>query len=80
LDSFEAVIADLMPKNQALLAKRDAIQVKIDEWHRANPKLDFTAYKAFLTEIGYLVARRRRLLALIHKMSMTKLRASQALN
>ena len=53
--AFESVIADLMPKNQALLAKRDAIQVKIDEWHRANPKLDFTAYKAFLTEIGYLV-------------------------
>ncbi len=53
--AFEAVVADLMPKNQALLAKRDAIQVKIDEWHRANPKLDFTTYKAFLTEIGYLV-------------------------
>lgn len=52
---FEAVIADLMPKNQALLAKRDAIQAQIDAWHRANPKLDFAAYKAFLTEIGYLV-------------------------
>jgi len=53
---FEAVIADLMPKNQALLAKRDAIQAQIDAWHRANPKFDFAAYKAFLTEIGYLVA------------------------
>jgi malate synthase len=53
---FEAVIADLMPKNKALLAKRDAIQAQIDAWHRANPKFDFTAYKAFLTEIGYLVA------------------------
>ncbi|MBK6757772.1 MAG: malate synthase G [Moraxellaceae bacterium] len=53
---FEAVIADLMPKNKALLAKRDAIQAQIDAWHRANPKLDFAAYKAFLTEIGYLVA------------------------
>lgn len=53
---FEAVIADLMPKNQALLAKRDAIQAQIDAWHRANPTFDFSAYKAFLTEIGYLVA------------------------
>lgn len=52
---FEAVIADLMPKNKALLDKRDAIQAQIDTWHRANPKLDFAAYKAFLTEIGYLV-------------------------
>ena len=53
---FEAVIADLMPKNKALLAKRDAIQAQIDAWHRANPKFDFASYKAFLTEIGYLVA------------------------
>lgn len=53
---FEAIVADLMPKNQALLAKRDAIQAQIDAWHRANPTFDFAAYKAFLTEIGYLVA------------------------
>ncbi len=54
-DQFEQIMADLMPKNKALLSKRDLIQVKIDEWHRANPGADFTAYKAFLTEIGYLV-------------------------
>ena len=53
---FEQVMADLMPKNKALLAKRDDIQAKIDAWHQANPKAEFAAYKAFLVEIGYLVA------------------------
>ena len=27
-----ALVHDLMPKNRALLAKRDEIQMKIDEW------------------------------------------------
>ena len=54
---LSALIHDLGPKNRALLAKRDAIQQKIDEWHRAHPGpiTDMAAYKAFLTEIGYLV-------------------------
>jgi len=54
-DQFEQIMADLMPKNQALLAKRDAIQAKIDAWHQANRNADFAAYKTFLTDIGYLV-------------------------
>ena len=52
--NFEQVVVDLSPKNKALLAKRDDIQAKIDEWHRNN-KFELNAYKAFLTEIGYLV-------------------------
>ena len=52
--NFEQVVVDLSPKNKALLAKRDDLQAKIDEWHRNN-KFELEAYKAFLTEIGYLL-------------------------
>jgi malate synthase len=51
------VINTLGPKNRALLAKRDALQAKIDAWHIAHRDQphDADAYMAFLTEIGYLV-------------------------
>ena len=52
--NFEQVVVDLSPKNTTLLAKRDELQAKIDEWHRNN-KFELEAYKAFLTEIGYLL-------------------------
>ncbi|MCK4100987.1 malate synthase G [Acinetobacter radioresistens] len=52
--NFEEVVVDLSPKNKALLAKRDEIQAKIDEWHRNN-EFELEAYKAFLKEIGYLL-------------------------
>ncbi len=53
---FSAIVHDLAPKNRALLAKRDAIQEKMDAWYRENgAPVDMAAYKAFLKEIGYLV-------------------------
>ena len=54
---FAALLGDFAPRNRALLAKRDAIQVQIDAWHeaRAGKPLDAAEYRAFLTEIGYLV-------------------------
>lgn len=54
--ALEGIITDLEPKNRALLDKRDALQRKIDDWHRQNRgNSDVGAQKVFLTEIGYLV-------------------------
>ncbi len=54
---FAALLADFAPRNAALLAKREALQAQIDAWHleRAGKPHDPATYKAFLTEIGYLV-------------------------
>lgn len=52
---FETLIADLTPKNKALLARRDEIQEKLNQWHREHRgNFDMEEYKAFLTDIGYL--------------------------
>jgi len=54
--SLASVVNDLTPINKALLAKRESLQVQLDEWNVANKdSFDPAAYKAFLTEIGYLV-------------------------
>ena len=54
---FDAIVADLAPKNMALLAERDRLQLEIDAWHKAHPGpiADMAAYQAFLESIGYLV-------------------------
>ncbi len=55
-NGFSSIVHDLAPKNRALLAKRDAMQEKLDAWYRANgAPIDMEAYKSFLKEIGYLV-------------------------
>ena len=51
-----SVIGDLAPRNRELLAVRDDLQAKIDQWHKDNDGAgDFATYKKFLTDIGYLV-------------------------
>jgi len=56
-DGFAALIAEFSPRNAAVLAKRDALQAKIDSWHLAHKGQihDQPAYQAFLKEIGYLL-------------------------
>ena len=51
------VLGRFVPQNRMLLSKRDEIQSKLDDWHRANPGpiSDMAGYQAFLREIGYLV-------------------------
>ncbi len=52
-----AAVAELGPRNRALLDKRDALQAQIDGWHlaRKGRPHDAAAYKEFLQDIGYLV-------------------------
>ena len=55
---FGGIVADLAPENRSLLDQRDRIQEQLDAWckeHRGQ-EIDMDAYKAFLSEIGYLVA------------------------
>jgi len=59
-DSFWKGYAELLAgfahENADLLARRAELQAQIDDWHRANQPMDPAAYRAFLLDIGYLVA------------------------
>ena len=57
---FNDIVADLAPKNIALLAERDRIQTAMDAWHTAHPGpvaegKAMKDYRKFLSQIGYLV-------------------------
>ena len=53
---FDAIVADLAPKNIALLAERDRLQSELDAWHKAHPGpvKNMGEYRTFLQRIGYL--------------------------
>ena len=57
--SFETIVNEFSPRNKDLLQKRENIQAKIDTWHidRKGQNFNFTEYKSFLTEIGYIAPR-----------------------
>ncbi len=54
---YAAILKEMAPRNTALLAVRDALQAKIDGWHRTFPErpINAEAYSRFLREIGYLL-------------------------
>ncbi len=54
--SLSEILRDLAPRNRELLARRDELQQKIDQWHTENPGpiRDLSSYKQFLFDIGYL--------------------------
>jgi len=54
---LESILDEMVPRNQALLAKRDELQASIDGWHKeySGKAHDAGAYRAFLMEIGYLL-------------------------
>ncbi|HEY0749098.1 MAG TPA: malate synthase G [Steroidobacteraceae bacterium] len=55
---FTALVRSMTPRNAALLNRRDELQSKIDYWHSQypGPRFDRAKYRAFLSEIGYLVS------------------------
>ena len=55
--AFGQIVADLAPKNAALLATRDALQQQINAWHKDNVGKfsDMDVYENFLRDIGYIV-------------------------
>jgi malate synthase len=55
-DGAGAIIHDLAPRNRELLARREEIQARLDEFHREHPGApDAEAYTALLRELGYLL-------------------------
>jgi len=59
-DHFWSALSDaalkFMPRNKALLAKRDELQQEINDWHNGHQEKQFSAqcYQEFLTSIGYI--------------------------
>ncbi len=73
---FDAIVTEMAPKNNKLLAERDRIQTEMDAWHKANPGpiTNMPAYRAFLEKIGYLVPHPKKV-----KISTTKVDAELAI-
>ena len=51
----EALFAEFIPQNRALLEKREQLQRAIDDYHKAGNPVNCNEYTEFLKSIGYLV-------------------------
>ena len=54
---FSKIVTDLAPRNRELLAKRDALQLKLDAFYKEKRNSGYSEaeYQAFLKDIGYLL-------------------------
>ena len=54
---LEGIVADLGPRNRALLERRDWLQGRIDEWlkERRGKQISSAEQEGFLADIGYLL-------------------------
>jgi malate synthase len=54
---FETLVAELAPRNAALLERRQSLQSSLDAWHlaRRGRPIDMPTYTDFLLSLGYLV-------------------------
>ncbi|MCB4767387.1 malate synthase G [Ancylobacter sp. Lp-2] len=54
---FAEIVGEFSPRNGTLLAKRDALQTVLDDWHRSHKgrTIDPAEYETFLSDIGYLL-------------------------
>ena len=54
--NFATIISELSDENRHLLTVRDTMQAQIDAWHQQHQgaEFNFSAYKTFLSDIGYL--------------------------
>ena len=61
---FDKAVHELAPINKNLLAEREKIQKKIDEWHKSRKgnKIDPTDYSDFLKSINYIVKEKENFL------------------
>lgn len=54
---FHDLLAKFTPLNKALLAKRDDIQLLLDQFYKNNTKFDKNAYRTYLEKIAYVLPR-----------------------
>ena len=54
-DGLGALIDELSPRNERLLAERQRMQAAIDDWHLKNQVFSAASYRSFLEDLGYVL-------------------------